>query len=385
MAINVPMPALAGDALLKGIDTGSNMFAKIMNAKYNNSLHPSGDVANALYVEQMKNQYGENDPRYIEAKRAHDMALSGHQSLIDYRDILNQTAGPRYSSTLGKTILEGKGQGAADIIKNRGKGGVPTGAVAKVGEQYYDAQGTPVYSDDEDTNPRTPEEREAYERSINKQTGDADARNTYLRAQNLDKTRQSINPVDLTRYSGPRGSMNYLKENLKMAIGGQPSEEYIAHAKAVNSASLMADQMRQFYKDSIQPSAMDRLRELSNPSAWYKNPQVAIAQWEQLNKILDQETETYKKAGTSPVKLNKLDFDDGKFKLVPNKNASAAAEEQMGGPPPAGEDDDQVLAVYGPELIKINPKYTRDNIKSTAKMRGIPVGQVIDQLMARGK
>ena len=273
MAVNVPMPSLPGDALLKGIDSGSGMFAKIMNAKYNNSLHPSGDVANVMYVEQLRNQYGEDDPRYLEAKRAHDMAMSGHQSLIDYRGVLNQTAGIRATSPLGKLINEGKGQGAVDILNGRApaqgstaqgspapqgnQGGAPktpTGARYKVGEQYYNDQGEPVYDD----NPRTKEEREAYERAINKGTGDAEARNTYLRAQNLDKTRQSINPQDLTRYSGK--PFDYAKELMKMAVGGQPSEEYIAHAKAVNAASLMADQMRQFYKDSIQPSAMDRLR-----------------------------------------------------------------------------------------------------------------------------
>jgi hypothetical protein len=390
MPLNIPLPDAPGEGLLKGLRTGSDMFAKIMNAKYNNSLHPSGDVANAMYVEQIKNQYGENDPRYLQAKAAHDMALAGHQSLIDYRDILNQTAGPRYSSTLGKTILEGNGQGAADIIKNRGKpgSGVPANAFTKTGDQYYDAQGKPVYADD-NTNPRTPEEREAYERSINKQTGDADARNTYLRAQNLDKTRRSINVDDLTRYSGPKNAINYGLEFLKTAVGGQPSEEFLAHAKAVNSASLMADQMRQFYKDSIQPSAMDRLRELSNPSAWYKNPAVAKAQFEQLNQILDQETETYKKAGTSPIKLNKIEYEDGKFKLAGKQTPEAAdkvaAEEQSGGPPPEGEDDDQLLAVYGPELIKVNPKYTKENLLHTAKLRKIPIGKLIDQLMAKGQ
>ena len=70
MALNIPNTELPGTSFLKGIDTGSNLFGKVMNSRYNNSLHPSGDVANALYVEQLKNQYGENDPRYLEAKRS---------------------------------------------------------------------------------------------------------------------------------------------------------------------------------------------------------------------------------------------------------------------------------------------------------------------------
>jgi len=378
MAMNIPMPSLPGDALLKGVDTGSNMFAKIMNAKYNNSLHPSGDVANAMYVEQLKNQYGEDDPRYLQAKAAHDMAMSGHQSLIDYRDILNQTAGLRSSTTLGKSLAEGKGQGGTDIVNANRQGKVPQGAVTKVGEQYYNAQGQPIYPDE--GGGRTPEEQEAYERSINKQTGDADARNTYLRAQNLDKTRQSINPQDLTRYSGK--PMDLFKEFTNMALGGQPSEDYINYSKAVNSASLMADQMRQFYKDSIQPSAMDRLRELSNPSKWYKNQDVAIAQWQQLNDILDKETATYKKAGTSPVKF-KIDYDPKTQSFFTEKGKQETKEGKQSAL--TQSEDAGLLAEWGPQLIQINPQWTPEAIKSTAKETGLNIGQVIEKLMAKGK
>ncbi len=384
MATGIPLPSAPGETLLKGIDTGSNLFARIMNAKYNNSLHPSGDVANALYVEQMRNQYGDSDPRYLQAKRAHDMAMQGHQSLIDYRDILNQTAGPRYSSTLGKTILEGKGQGAADIVNNRGQSasGIPANAVTKTGEQYYDAQGKPVYADN--GSPRTSEEREAYERSINKQTSDSQARNTYLRAQNLDKTRKSINVDDLTRYSGLIGTGKYLMESGK-AAAGNPSDEFLAHQQAINAASLMADQMRQFYQDSIQPSAMDRLRQLSNPSTWYKDPKVAKAQWQQLNKILDQETETYKKAGTSPVKLNKIDFKDGNFLVDKNQKSAQSESKKESGTAPNQAEDDAFLASYGTQLTDINPDWTSENIKHTAKEEGKNVGQVITELMAMEK
>lgn len=397
MSTRIPLPGMGIDTLMKGLDTGSNLMHNLMLNKYYNQLHPSGDVANAMYVEQLRNQYGEDDPRYIQAKRAHDMVLAGRQSLIDTRDVLNQTAGVRYSSPLGKTIAEGKGRGAQDILDNNrrgrtaGAGRPPAGAVTREGDQYYDAQGNPVYSDDDvDTNPRTPEEREAYERSIAKQTGDADARNTLLRARNLDKTRKSINVEDLTRYSGLKGMAHYLYESAQ-AAAGNPSDEFLANQQAVNSATLMADQMRQFYKDSIQPSAMDRLRHLANPSTWYKDPKVAQAQFNQLNKILDQETETYENAGTSPIKLRKIKFENGNFTLgkATKEAKSAAAEQQLpldegGGYPEEGADD-QILAVYGPQLIKKNPKYTKENLKHTAKVNNMSVQDLINQLLSRGQ
>lgn len=388
MAINVPMPSLSGDALLKGIDTGSNMFAKVMNAKYNNSLHPSGDVANAMYVEQLKNQYGEDDPRYLEAKRAHDLALSGHQSLIDYRGVLNQTAGIRATSPLGKLIAEGKGQGATDILRNGQGGGqqvaqpanTPANARYKVGEQYYNDAGEPVYDD----NPRSPQERKAYEQAIGKGTTDSAIRAKIPYAENVKITMDSINPQALVQYSGPQGTVKYGIDTLKAAMGN-PTPEFMAYQEALTSAKTLSKQLRQFWGDSIQPAATDKIDQLTNPSHWLKDPKVALQQYNQLKKITDQELQTFKTAGTSPVKF---DFKDGNF-LVTRDQKAAKAEQEMGnddmGGYPEGEADDQMLAVYGPDLIKQNPKYTKENIKHTAKEMGISVGEVIDQLMSKGK
>ena len=111
MSTRIPLPGNMIDTLMKGVDTGSNMFAKIMNAKYNNSLHPSGDVANAMYVEQLRQQYGENDPRYLQAKAAHDMTMSGHQSLMDYRTQLSNLAPYRAATTEEKLTAAQKGHG----------------------------------------------------------------------------------------------------------------------------------------------------------------------------------------------------------------------------------------------------------------------------------
>jgi hypothetical protein len=382
MALNIPMPDSPGDSLIKGLNTGSDLMHKLMLNKYYGQLHPSGDVANAMYVEQLRNKYGENDPRYIEAKRAHNLALQGRESLIGYRDTLNQTAGIRATSPLGKEIAEGKGHGAQDILNNRRDGGAGGGDSSGYS---YDANGNNIIASPEeianatngsqaDNNPRTAEERAAYERAINKKTSDSQARNTLLRAENLDKTRQSIDPNDLTRYSGLKGTANYLYESTQ-AARGNPSPEYLANQKAANSVTLMADQMRQFYGDSIQPSAMDRLRHLANPSTWWKDPKVAKAQWEQLNKILDTETETYRNHASSPITLNKIDFKDGQFKATKSPQSAAPKNSNEGG-------SFDINAVI-PQLLKIDPRYTEENIRSTAKETGKSVDQVINELFQR--
>lgn len=404
MALNIPMPDSPGDSLIKGLNTGSDLIHKMMLNKYYGGIHPSGDVANALYVEQLKNQYGADDPRYLEAKRAHDLVLQGHQSLMDYRGTLNQTAGIRATSPLGKIIAEGKGRGAQDILDQGKRGGGDSSGYS------YNPDGTNVVATPEevaagnvgggtgdtnaggggatgDNNPRTPEEREAYQRAINKQTSDAAARNTLIRAENLDITRKSINPDDLTHYSGLKGTGKYIYDTAQ-AARGNPSPEYLANQKAVNAATLMADQMRQFYGDSIQPSAMDRLRHLSNPATWYKDPKVAKAQWEQLNKILDAETETYRNKGSSPIKLNKIDFKDGQFTVDKSNQAAGEDSNADESSSTATGDSSYDMKMVIPQLMQINPDYTEANIRATAKKRKTTVDDIIQQLFqksVRGK
>lgn len=388
MALNIPMPDSPGDSLIKGLNAGSSLMHNLMLNRYYSQPHASGDVANAMYVEELRNKYGENDPRYLNARRAHELGLQARQSLIGYRDILNQTAGVRNSTNLGKTIAEAHGEGAQDILRrNQQRGGVYQGQGADFG-MSYDENGNNIVATPEQVdeavnratgNARTPEEKEAYERYINKQTSDTQARNILLRAENLDKTRQSINKEDLTRYSGPKGTLKLIGETLRSSKGN-PSDQYLAHQKAVGAASLMADQMRQFYGDSIQPSAMERLRELSNPSAWYKDPKVAQAQWDQLNTILDKETETYRKSGTSPIKLNSIKFEKGQFKLGQNEGSGDDSDEAGN---PGNEGGSYNLKAAARQLTQINPLYTEANIKSTAKAMGMSIDQVVNELFQR--
>jgi hypothetical protein len=373
MAINVPMPSLPGDALLKGLDTGSNMFAKIMNARYNSSLHPSGDVANAMYVEQLKQQYGENDPRYLQAKAAHDMAMSGHQSLMDYRTQLSNLAPYRAATAEEKLAAAARGKG---VLNGGLRGELGTGSGSegeKISAGMVSGEDGHVISEDE---------ARVYNQALGKKTTDAAIRNKIPYAKNVKITMDSIKPESLVQYSGPQGQGKYMVDTLKAAMGNPPPE-FMEYQKALTSAKTLSKQLRQFWGDSIQPSATDKIDQLTNPSHWSKNPQVALQQFNQLKQITEQELEVFNKAGTSPLKLD-YDKASDSFFATP-KDKSAQAEMDMGGEIPEGEADDQLLAVYGPDLLKQNPKYTRENLKHTAKEMGISVGEVIDQLMAKGK
>jgi hypothetical protein len=404
MALTIPMPELSGDALLKGISTGGNLIHQMMLNKYYNTLHPSGDVANAMYVEQLRNQFGENDPRYIQAKRAYDLAIQGRQSLIDYRDVLNQLAGIRNTTTTGKELAESQGKGAQDILDrrnaSRNQGSARTGGGDNSGYEY-DQNGNNVMASPQEVNdildkraaaggastssttptgnPRTPAEREVYMRKINKETGDADARKRERFAENIDITRKSIDPEDLTRYSGLKGTGNYLYE-AGQSVLGNPSQEFVNHNNAVNAASLLAKQVRQFYGESIQAPAMKKLEALTNPSTWYKNPKIAQAQWDQFNKILDAETATYKKYGTSPIQLGGLDFQNGKFVVGKAADQATNGKQATNSGNEGGSFD---LSKVIPQLMKINPNYTEKNIKQTAKENNMTVDDVVNRLFMK--
>lgn len=383
MALNIPMPESPGSGFLKGLSTGGDLFHKMMLNQYYGQLHPSGDVANALYVEQLRAKYGDNDPRYVEAKRAHDTALAMRQSLMNYRDTLNQTAGIRATSPLGKIIAEGKGQGAMDILGgNKGAPRRPAGAVSKEGEQWYDAQGNPVYDEEEDTNPRTPEERQAYEQAIAKQTTDAAVRNKIPYAENVKITMDSINPDALVQYSGPQGHLRLGLEMLK-AAKGEPSQDFMDYQSALTGAKTLAKQLRQFWGDSIQPAAIDRIEQLTNPSNWSKNPAIAKQQFMQLKAITDRELENFTRHGTSPVRLN-YDKNSGQFytgdKGQQNKSLESMVVGSAKKAPPVSQADRNMLNVFAGQVNDVLPKVTAENIIATHNATGKSIQEIMDHL-----
>jgi len=343
------------NTFMKGIGTGSDMFSKLMNAKYNNSLHPSGDVANAMYVEQLRNQYGDNDPRYLAAKQAHELQLAARQSLMDYRGQLSDTAAYRATSPLGRSIAEGEGRGALDVLG---------------GGKRYNALGQKVTGQpNQEGAPYDDEKARAYEMDIAKKTTDSDARKKYNYAVNIDKTRTRINPDHLLAYSGLKGTGRLLRDQA-LAQTGKVPQSLLDYQKSLSAANLLAKQVRQFYGESIQPAMAEKLEHLTNPSNWYKNPQLAKAEYDAINDILDAETETYKQAGTSPITLRKK---------TPQQTKITQPDSIVDGD--SASEDDTLLALYADDLIKENPKWTPENIKHTAKIHKKSIGAVVDELM----
>lgn len=371
MALNIPMPDLPGTGFLQGLDTGSNMFAKLMNARYNNALHPSGDVANAMYVEQLKSQYGPNDPRYLQAARAHEMGLASRQSLMDYRTQLSNLAPYRAATPEEKLIAARQGRGSLQTFGGMG-----------------------LQSNEGGTYNLPPEEEAIYNAALGKKTTDAAIRNKIPYAENVKITMDSIVPEHLVQYSGPKGRSELTKDTLKAAFG-QPSERFMQYNQALTGAKTLSKQLRQFWGDSIQPSAVEQIDKLTNPSHWLKSPEIALQQFNQLKKITDQELQVFKTAGNTPGRLN---YKNNQFQvndsLKPRQKAQVQPNFEFESEP---EPEAQTMNLKNPskedlnllqvesQLLQINPNYTAENIKATAKKRGISINDVIKQLMKQTK
>ncbi len=223
--------------------------------------------------------------------------LDKTKTLNDYRKALTESMGKRSSTSLGKTYQE-----LADI----------------------DAGYAPGTNRQVQINPEIQEDlRGKYQLQMQKQVSDADARKKTLFASNIDKTIDSINKKDLTRFAGIDGAIKLKEQELKsMTNPGSESKEYRSYLENANKASLLAKQVRQFYGDSIQPAMLEKINKLTNPATWRNNPEIAMQLYDSFVGLLKQETGTYRGALTSTTehagtanaaKVRKYNVSSGRF------------------------------------------------------------------------
>jgi hypothetical protein len=142
-----------------------------------------------------------------------------------------------------------------------------------------------------------------------KKTTDASARQKNLYASNIEKTLNMIDPDSLTQYAGGFGAAQKYA-NMGAASLNMESKNYDNYVKSLNAANLLATQVRQFYGDSIQPSMIQRLEQLTSPSNWANNPTLAKSQFNQTKQILGQEMGTYRQAmkSTAPYETQNAQY-----------------------------------------------------------------------------
>lgn len=229
-----------------------------------------GAGGEALGLEMLKQQYGENSPVYQNAINAYNQQQKAGNQLMDYRQSLMESQAKRSASPLAKMAME-----QSDIER----GFMPGTTREGIGGQ-----------------PITPESqrdlKNQYKLKLLKDVTDPKLRERALFATNMEKTINRLNPADLTYYSGPKGQAQLRIDQAKSA-SGKTVPEYKRYKESLTSANTLAKQVRQFYGDSITPSVQEGLKELTNPTNWLDNPEVAMARYNQFINILDTESDTF--------------------------------------------------------------------------------------------
>lgn len=202
-------------------------------------------------------------------RNAFQQNLESKQVLNDYRKGLTETTQKRSSTNLGKLTQE-----LSDIQKGFMPG--TNGQVQLSPEMQRELEGQ-------------------YKLQMQKSSSDTQARSRNLMASNIEKTLGNINTEDLTRYAGLKGTLKKGSEEAKAPLGKE-SKEYQDFVTSAKNAKLLAHQVRQFYGDSIQPSVLGALENMTNPATWKNNPKLAMKEFEALKKTLRQEMGTYRGA-----------------------------------------------------------------------------------------
>jgi hypothetical protein len=231
----------------------------LYNAQTQNANNPmaklTGDAGNAYNLERLRQQAIKDpslQPYYDEAKKAYDLTQNSQKTLNNYRENLNESIGKRYATPLGKLYDE-----AAEVQEGFRPG---TNRTEKL----------------------TPEEQkdltDKYKLDINKKTTDSSLRQRAVFGAQLDKTISLIKPEILTQYGGVKGQIKYNNDKLKSAMGSPPPE-FLAYEQEVTKATQAAMQLRQYLKETIEKEGKAKLEKLISNDEWYKDPSVALAQF----------------------------------------------------------------------------------------------------------
>lgn len=228
-----------------------------------------GSVGQAMWVNMIKEKFGEDSPQAQMAEEAYKSDIQKTQFLNDYRSALTSTTDKRVATPLVKLENE---------IEEVKEGFMP--GTGKSQRLEPDVQA---------------EMLDRLELQRQKNISDSDSRKKALFASNIDKTLDSINVDHLTQFAGVKGG---LKKSLEEAAApfGKESQSYRDFQKSLTAAKLLKKQVRQFYGDSITPEMQKTIEELTQPATWKNNPKLAKQNFNAVKSILKKETGTYRGA-----------------------------------------------------------------------------------------
>jgi hypothetical protein len=185
---------------------------------------------------------------------------------------------------------------------------------------------------------------------IAKEAGDPEIFRKWVNFNNITKMMNDVSPSVLERYTGPAGVARIARDR-SLELSGTRVPEFEAYNNFVNvTVPNISDTIRQAYGTSITPEIFNVLKKMSNPISWKNSPSLAIQQWEQLQKEMQQRKQVL-----------------GKFVGISQQLPEATSEE---GTPQR--------ATQG-----LPAGVTQEDIEFTAKKKGLTVDEVKRRLGIR--
>lgn len=115
----------------------------------------------------------------------------------------------------------------------------------------------------------------------------ANIRKTYKRMPEQAITAYSQNPIKLAN-------------DYRKSLHGKITPDYKNYLTFSSNAKILATQARQFYGDTIQPSMLKRLDDMTNPISWRTSPKAALINYHAVKNTLFREMDTYTDEVTDP-------------------------------------------------------------------------------------
>lgn len=238
---------------------------------------PAGEIVGLEMIRQM---YGDNSPQYKKASESFSLSQQSTGSRLRYQDALTNSMGMRYMTPEGKQIVEN-----SNVNQGFSPSGTPQGVPVAPGQAPYIAP----------SRQNTTSEGAHYGLRQIKQDLPAFVMQKNLFANNIDKTIDNIDLNALTQYNGPFGALELKKEEAA-DINGKASQKYQKYKEAEKKFNFLSTQVRQFYGDSIQPSAMQELQEKLDPRGAFKSVETGKRGFDSQKDLLRKELQTYRDA-----------------------------------------------------------------------------------------
>jgi hypothetical protein len=288
MAITQPIrqPLSGGEAFSQGLTESQNIINsfirnRALNAKANlpfGGEHVPGVAGEVVGLEMIKMLYGENSPQYKQAQSAFNLSQQSIGSRNNYQNALTNTIGLRYTSPGGRQIIE-----QSNVNQGASPAGTPIGQPVTPGSPPYNP-GAPVS-----------ETGKHYNLRQTKEDVPATVLSKNLYATNIEKTIDNIDLDVLTNYNTPLGQFK-LKQQQALDAAGKSNETYKKYVAEKEKLRFLADQIRQFYGSSVQPSEVQERMNRIDPTGVFSSKETGREKFKSNAALLKKELETYRQA-----------------------------------------------------------------------------------------